>query len=189
MQRKCLKCGLANPSAAGGPFEACPQCGAIYSRVENARANAPSNLARVRMASAKEEENKRTAWKYWALGAVLCITVPATVYQYTWGTVAKQRQAAAINAVNQASQQAARPAVFNSPLNGSVLQVERYLKANTKDPASLEFLEWSPVASGPESTFVVRVKFRAKNSLGGNSVEQHVFKLSPSGEVISASPL
>lgn len=189
MQRKCLKCGLANPSSTGEPLEACPQCGAIYSRVEEVQAKAPSNLARVRMASAREAQNKSAAWKYWALAGVLAVTVPATVYQYTWGTVAKQRQAAAINAANQASQLAARPAVFNSPLNGSVSQVERYLKANTKDPASLEFLEWSPVATGPESTFIVRVKFRANNSLGGSSVEQHVFKLSPSGEVISASPL
>lgn len=36
MSRTCLKCGRANPSASGDPLEACPGCGAIYSRVEAA---------------------------------------------------------------------------------------------------------------------------------------------------------
>ena len=38
MQRKCLKCGHINNSATGEELEACPQCGAIYSRVEAALA-------------------------------------------------------------------------------------------------------------------------------------------------------
>jgi hypothetical protein len=36
MNKTCLKCGHANPSASGDPLEACPSCGAIYSRVEAA---------------------------------------------------------------------------------------------------------------------------------------------------------
>lgn len=36
MQRKCLKCGHRNPDATGSELEACPSCGAIYSRVEAA---------------------------------------------------------------------------------------------------------------------------------------------------------
>ena len=38
MQRKCLKCGHINSAATGDALEACPQCGAIYSRVEAALA-------------------------------------------------------------------------------------------------------------------------------------------------------
>lgn len=38
MQRKCLKCGHRNPDATGSELEACPSCGAIYSRVEAAAA-------------------------------------------------------------------------------------------------------------------------------------------------------
>ncbi|HMN19851.1 MAG TPA: hypothetical protein PKA16_00500 [Ottowia sp.] len=38
MQKKCLKCGHVNPQARGGELEACPSCGAIYSRVEAALA-------------------------------------------------------------------------------------------------------------------------------------------------------
>lgn len=36
MNRNCLKCGNTNPNASGDPLEACPSCGAIYSRVEAA---------------------------------------------------------------------------------------------------------------------------------------------------------
>ena len=36
MQRKCLKCGETNRHASGDVLEACPGCGAIYSRVEAA---------------------------------------------------------------------------------------------------------------------------------------------------------
>lgn len=36
MQRKCLKCDRINEAATGDAIEACPQCGAIYSRVEAA---------------------------------------------------------------------------------------------------------------------------------------------------------
>ena len=38
MQRKCLKCGHINSASTGDALEACPQCGAIYSRVEAALA-------------------------------------------------------------------------------------------------------------------------------------------------------
>ena len=36
MNKTCLKCGHPNPKASGDPLEACPSCGAIYSRVEAA---------------------------------------------------------------------------------------------------------------------------------------------------------
>lgn len=36
MLKICQKCGNANPSATGAELEACPACGAIYSRVEAA---------------------------------------------------------------------------------------------------------------------------------------------------------
>ena len=36
MYRNCLKCGHANHEASGDELEACPSCGAIYSRVEAA---------------------------------------------------------------------------------------------------------------------------------------------------------
>ncbi|WP_287365160.1 hypothetical protein [Thauera sp.] len=41
MKKTCLKCGHANESATGDPAEACPSCGAIYSRVEAAWSATP----------------------------------------------------------------------------------------------------------------------------------------------------
>lgn len=38
MERTCLKCGNKNRQATGAELEPCPVCGAIYSRVEAARA-------------------------------------------------------------------------------------------------------------------------------------------------------
>ena len=39
MQRKCMKCGHVNEASTGHELEGCPQCGAIYSRVEEAIAS------------------------------------------------------------------------------------------------------------------------------------------------------
>lgn len=36
MQRLCRKCGFLNLSADGEEFDACPKCGAVYSKVEKA---------------------------------------------------------------------------------------------------------------------------------------------------------
>lgn len=41
MLKNCLKCGHANPDATGDDLDACPNCGAIYSRVEAAWATRP----------------------------------------------------------------------------------------------------------------------------------------------------
>ena len=43
MKKQCLKCGLVNENATGDGLEACPGCGAIYSKV--ARATAPAAVA------------------------------------------------------------------------------------------------------------------------------------------------
>ena len=43
MKKQCLKCGLVNEEATGDELEACPGCGAIYSKVE--RAAAPAAVA------------------------------------------------------------------------------------------------------------------------------------------------
>lgn len=42
MIRNCLKCGHSNQQATGDELEACPSCGAIYSRVEAAWGTRPA---------------------------------------------------------------------------------------------------------------------------------------------------
>ncbi len=76
--------------------------------------------------------------------------------------------------------------VVNSPWDASVHQVERYLKRVLKDPKSYEGIEWSkvvPVGSG----FVVRHRYRARNSFGGYVVENKMFVLDQRGEVVEVS--
>lgn len=76
--------------------------------------------------------------------------------------------------------------VENSPWDGSVFQVKQYLKQYLKDPKSYESLEWSQVQENG-SNYIVRHKYRAKNSFGGFVIENQVFTLNKNGEVISVS--
>lgn len=76
--------------------------------------------------------------------------------------------------------------VSNSSWDGSVWQVEKYLEKNLKDPDSYEGIEWSPVVKQDDGTFLVRHKYRAKNSFGGYVVEEQYFMLDASGNVIGS---
>ncbi len=83
------------------------------------------------------------------------------------------------------------PVVSNSAWDGSVYQVERWLKGNLKDPDSFKAMEWSPVTEVPPGSalphkFIVRCKYRAKNSFGGYVVEQKMFYLDSEGNVVSS---
>jgi len=77
--------------------------------------------------------------------------------------------------------------VQNSPYDASVHQVKSYLKRTLKDPGSYEKIEWGPVveASGNEGyKYMVRHKYRAKNSYGGYVVEHQIFYLDSQGNVL-----
>lgn len=76
--------------------------------------------------------------------------------------------------------------VYNSSFDGSVAQVEKYLEKNLKDPDSYEAIEWSDVkkVEGQSHRFVVRHKYRAKNGFGGMKIENKLFYLDGSGNVI-----
>lgn len=174
MIETCLKCGHVNNASTGSDLEACPQCGAVYSKVEQAMAA---------KRAAQPKQRGKQFWTYVALSGLLTLLVPVFIYEHTWGTAAQHRKS---EASREAMLRDQRSVVFNSGVNGSVFQVERYLQATLKDPASLEFLEWGRVISGPDNHFEVRVKYRAKNGFGGYAVEQRVFRLDASGEVIGA---
>ena len=63
----------------------------------------------------------------------------------------------------------------NSVWDAAIKPVVDYLKANLKDPDSLEFIEWSQVILQEvqgKKYWAVRVKYRAKNSFGGYVVEE-----------------
>ena len=76
--------------------------------------------------------------------------------------------------------------VTNSAWDGSVRQVERYLKNNLKDPDSLQTIEWSEVQKTTSGGFMVRCKYRAKNSFGGYVVSNQIFMMDSKGDVTGA---
>ena len=74
--------------------------------------------------------------------------------------------------------------VSNSVWDGSVWQVKSWLRNNLKDPKSYEGIEWSPVQS-TEDGYMVRHKYRAKNSYGGYVIKNQIFYLDKQGNVIN----
>ncbi len=74
--------------------------------------------------------------------------------------------------------------VSNSAWDGSVYQVERYLKRYLKEPDSFQAIEWSPVQE-TDTGYIVRCKYRAKNSFGGYVIENQIFTLNRNGNVLS----
>lgn len=79
-----------------------------------------------------------------------------------------------------------KDAVMNSPFDGSVRQVEIYLKSGLKDPDSYQSIEWSAVKKQQNGSFLVKHKYRAKNSFGGYVVEEYIFSLDKNGNVVAA---
>lgn len=76
--------------------------------------------------------------------------------------------------------------VKNSSLDGSVSQVVKYLKNNLKDPNSYESIEWGNVTE-TDNGYIVRHKYRAKNSFGGYVIEHQIFHIDWQGNITSVS--
>lgn len=77
--------------------------------------------------------------------------------------------------------------VFNSEWDGSVKQVEDYLKNTLNDPDSYKSVEWSPVGkSATAGQFFVRHKYRAKNGFGGVVTKDQIFTLDSLGTIVGA---
>ena len=76
--------------------------------------------------------------------------------------------------------------IENNTYDGSVSKVEAYLKSNLKDPKSYESVEWSNVTP-TDNGYMVRHKYRAKNSFGAYELMNQVFYLDGNGEVIAVS--
>ena len=76
--------------------------------------------------------------------------------------------------------------VENSTYDGSVSKVEAYLKSNLKDVSSYQSIEWS-IVTPTDNGYMVRHKYRAKNSFGAYELVNQVFYLNGNGEVIGVS--
>jgi hypothetical protein len=73
-----------------------------------------------------------------------------------------------------------------SDWDGKVYLIDDYLKANLKDPASLEYIQWWKLTpfiwgerdasgAGAQNGWQVSVQYRARNSFGGMVIERQTF--------------
>ena len=221
MERKCLKCGYERQGADSAPDTECPQCGAIYAKVEAAikRGNLEHQKTKQELIekSRKElEKEQQTATNQKSnSNLIICndcresVSKNADTCPHCGSPIKKQKNKGfgvgkillsifgvmlliGIFSTDNDTQEvvtdsiAKNSVVRNSEWDGSVRQVERYLKNNLKDPDSYESIEWSPVTEAGEG-HIVRVKYRAKNSFGGYVVENKVFLLDSKSKVLSNS--
>lgn len=77
---------------------------------------------------------------------------------------------------------ARRAYVGNNDYDGSVSQIVTYLNENLKDPHSYESISWSKVMH-KDGYYLVRHKYRAKNSLGGDVIENKLFYIDLYGAI------
>ncbi len=74
--------------------------------------------------------------------------------------------------------------VMNSPWDGSVSQVENYIKSHINDPDSYQSITWYNVIKKGNGNFIVNHKYRAKNVFGGYIVKIQKFILNHNGVVL-----
>jgi len=154
----------------------CPNCGTVLSQ--------PVTMSTSNKAIRRELHKKRAAetaaMKSTIYGGLALMIVAAFVF----GTSAWMKSADP----PKASPAKSLETVYNSAFDGSVRQVEQYLKRNLKDPDSLQAMEWSPVRKNG-SGFVVSVRYRAKNSFGGYIVTAQEFHLDSAGGIVQVLDL
>jgi len=173
-QTVCPNCNYTRQPDDIAPETECPSCGIIYAKYT------PKPKSARRPAITQKE-----VFEFWAkagMSVVAVLFIGYAIFSVTFTRPEPTRHAPSAARVET-------KAVYNSPWDGSVRQVERYLKASLKDPGSFSAIEWSPVVEGTGGGFTVRCKFRAKNSLGGFVVENHLFNLDSSGNVIGSTKL
>ena len=74
------------------------------------------------------------------------------------------------------------PIVRNVASDASVKQVKEYLASHLNDAASVQYVEWSAVYKR-EDGFLVRCKYRAKNSFGAYVLANQAFLMDATGAV------
>lgn len=105
MERTCIKCGHTNASATGDELEACPACGAIYSRAMQAHAMATAR--RTRRVAPVDESSGRSLWGWLGLIAEILAWVFA-LYGASRGVL---QLSEGLAAAESAPQQAAAAAI------------------------------------------------------------------------------
>ena len=175
MERTCLKCGHVNASANGSDLEACPKCGAIYAKVEQAiaqrrlTAEASQTVAAAKTSEAIEAANLPKASsptitaqynnlearmaKRTGLGMGAWLLVILVVAPIAWLFLTQER-------APQASAEAP------SPFMAFVI-CQGFVKSGLKAPASAQFppKPLSAIDAG-NNTYIVTSMVDSQNSFG-----------------------
>ena len=67
-----------------------------------------------------------------------------------------------------------------------MIGVKSYLRENLYDPKSYQEIEWSPSGINNAGQYYIRHKYRAKNAFGGYIIEEKIFYLDKSFNVIQS---
>lgn len=163
----CPKCHYARQPDDTAPDDECPSCGVIY--------------AKARPRSRRKPEGPAISAKTAVVTVFFLIGVAGLLYARHAVHASRDTSTPTASRIATPSSQNTAT-VANSPFDGSVSQVERYLRSTLKDPDSLQVVKWYPVTKDLQG-YAVRVIYRARNSLGGMVVEDRVFLLDRAGNV------
>lgn len=167
----CPSCQYSRTPEDSAPEHSCPQCGIVYAKYDP---NKKRPIARPKITDKEMFELK---------AKVLLFGVLIAIIGYAAFVMSEGKKSRPVTAREPIK------AVSNSPYDGSVRQVEKFLKATLKDPDSLQVIEWSPVVERPGGGFSVRCKYRAKNSFGGYVVENRIFVMDSMGTVLGSEEM
>lgn len=163
----CAKCHYTRQPGDNAPDYECPKCGVVY--------------AKAHPRSRRKPEGPVISAKTAVVTVLFLIGVAGLLYARNAVHALRDTSPSTTPRIAMPSSPS-KATVANSPFDGSVSQVERYLKSTLKDPDSLYVVKWYPVTKGLEG-YAVRVTYRARNSLGGMVVEDRVFLLDRAGNV------
>jgi zinc-ribbon domain len=159
----------------------CPEC---KKNISESAVNCPNcgyQLTSEKIAEIKQKEPQVQKGCSSGCLSVIAISVISVTFLSVVGLITQSNSPS-----SRSSTSSSHEVVENSAWDASVSQVESWLKANLKDPGSLECIEWSPVSKTNDGGFTVRVKYRAKNSFGGYVVANKVFFLNSAGSVTNS---
>jgi hypothetical protein len=77
--------------------------------------------------------------------------------------------------------------VRNSPTDGSVAQVERWLASNWLDLHNRQTIEWGQVEQDESGNYTVRYRFQANVAGGGALVDDTTFTFDRKGKFVSVN--
>ena len=174
---QCPKCEAVSDEAKS----ICPSCGVVYEKLFNPSPSVAAAQQAARPLPVGEQQAAQApspkSGDQQKLGCGTIAVVLVLVFMWLG------RDA------DSPANSAPKEVVYNSPLDGAVYQVERYLEKNLKDPDSFDAIEWSSVVKRADGGFMVRCKYRAKNSFGGYVIENQAFMLDAKGNVTQVMSL